>query len=90
MGAGLGMMFTVLHTLPTDLSHDPRQVGGAAALMLLVGYLLAALAPTVLGAIRDAAGTFEPALWLLVAVGVAMIPLSWSLTPRRLHGHEAG
>jgi CP family cyanate transporter-like MFS transporter len=90
MGAGLGMMFTVLLTLPTDLSHDPRQVGGAAALMLLVGYLLAALAPTVLGAIRDAAGTFEPALWLLVAVGVAMIPLSWSLTPRRLHGHEAG
>jgi CP family cyanate transporter-like MFS transporter len=90
LGAGLGMMFTVLLTLPTDLSHDPRQVGGAAALMLLVGYLMAAVAPTALGALRDATGSFEAALWVLVAIGVAMTPLSWSLSPRRLHGHEAG
>jgi CP family cyanate transporter-like MFS transporter len=88
LGAGLGLMFTLLLTLPTDLSHDPRQVGGAAALMLLVGYLLAALAPSVLGAVRDATGEFGPAIWLLVAIAVTMIPLSWSLTPTRLHGHE--
>ena len=52
LGFGLGMMFTLLLTLPTDLSNDPREVGGASALMLLVGYLLAALAPSVLGAVR--------------------------------------
>jgi CP family cyanate transporter-like MFS transporter len=89
LGAGLGMMFTVLLTLPTDLSHDPRQVGGAAALMLLVGYLMAAVAPSVLGALRDVSGSFVPAMWLLVAIGVAMTPLSYSLSPRRLHGHES-
>ena len=74
-------------TLPTDLSHDPRQVGGASAMMLLVGYLLASLAPSVLGAVRDATGEFGPAIWLLVGIAVVMIPLSWSLTPLRIHGH---
>jgi CP family cyanate transporter-like MFS transporter len=87
LGFGLGMMFTLLLTLPTDLSHDPREVGGASALMLLVGYLLAALAPSVLGGVRDATGEFSAAIWLLVGVAVVMIPLSWSLTPLRLHGH---
>ena len=87
LGFGLGMMFTLLLTLPTDLSHDPREVGGASALMLLVGYLLAALAPSALGAVRDATGEFGPAIWLLVGIAVVMIPLSWSLTPLRIHGH---
>jgi len=87
LGIGLGMMFTLLLTLPTDLSDDPREVGGASALMLLVGYLLAALAPSVLGAVRDATGEFGPAIWLLAGIAIVMIPLSWSLTPLRLHGH---
>ena len=69
------MMFTLLLTLPTDLSHDPRQVGGASAMMLLVGYLLASLAPSVLGAVRDATGDFGPAIWLLVGIALVMIPL---------------
>jgi MFS transporter, CP family, cyanate transporter len=90
LGFGLGMMFTLLLTLPTDLSHDPREVGGASALMLLVGYLLAALAPSALGAVRDATGEFGPAIWLLVGIAVVMIPLSWSLTPLRIHGHVDG
>jgi CP family cyanate transporter-like MFS transporter len=84
LGAGLGMTFTLLLTLPTDISDDPREVGGAAALMFLVGYLLASFAPSVLGAVRDATGDFGAAIWLLVAVGLAMLPLSWSLSPRRL------
>jgi CP family cyanate transporter-like MFS transporter len=84
LGAGLGMTFTLLLTLPTDISHDPREVGGAAALMFLVGYLLASFAPSALGAARDATGDFGASIWLLVAVGLAMIPLSWSLSPRRL------
>jgi CP family cyanate transporter-like MFS transporter len=84
LGAGLGMMFTLLLTLPTDISEHPRDVGGTAALMLLVGYLGASVAPTVLGAVRDATGDFATSIWVLVAVAAAMIPLSWSLTPRRL------
>ena len=84
LGAGLGMTFTLLLTLPTDISEHPRDVGGAAALMFLVGYLLASIAPSALGAARDATGDFGASIWLLVGVGLVMIPLSWSLTPRRL------
>ena len=84
LGAGLGMTFTLLLTLPTDISEHPRDVGGAAALMFLIGYLLASIAPSVLGAARDATGDFGASIWLLVGVGLVMIPLSWSLTPRRL------
>ena len=80
LGAGLGMTFTLLLTLPTDISEHPRDVGGAAALMFLVGYLLASIAPSVLGAARDATGDFGASIWLLVGVGLVMIPLSWSLT----------
>ncbi|HEX5827134.1 MAG TPA: MFS transporter [Candidatus Limnocylindrales bacterium] len=84
LGAGLGMMFTLLLTLPTDISEHARDVGGTAALMLLVGYLGASVAPTVLGAVRDATGDFATSIWVLVAVAAVMIPLSWSLTPHRL------
>ncbi len=84
LGLGLGLMFTLGLTLPTDVGADAAEVGAAAALMLLLGYVLAAVAPTVLGAVRDATGSFETAVWLLVAIGAAMIPLGWSLTPARL------
>ena len=51
------MLFTVVLTLPTDVSADAREAGGASALMLLVGYLIAAAAPFALGAVRDATGS---------------------------------
>ncbi len=85
LGGGLGMLFTVVLTLPTDVSADAREAGGASALMLLVGYLIAAVAPFTLGAVRDATGSFEASLWLLVAIATAMLPLIWALSPARLH-----
>lgn len=84
IGLGLGATFTLVLTLPTDISDDAREVGGAAAMMLLVGYLIASLAPFVLGAVRDATGDFEVSLWALVGVAAVMVPLSWSLSPHRL------
>ncbi len=48
IGLGLGATFTLVLTLPTDISDDAREVGGAAAMMLLVGYLIASVAPFVL------------------------------------------
>lgn len=84
VGVGLGTTFTLVLTLPTDIGADPREIGGAAALMFLVGYVLASLAPFALGAVRDATGDFAASLWLLVGIAVAMIPVSWSLAPARL------
>ena len=84
LGAGLGMSFTLVLTLPADMGHDAREVGGAAALMLLIGYPIASLAPFVLGAARDATGDFTASTWLLVLIAALMLPLSWTLAPRRL------
>src|SRR4051794_6749636 len=90
LGAGLGMTFTLLLQLPIDISRDQREVGGAAAFVLLVGYLLASVAPSALGGVRDATGDFAASIWVLVVVGLAMIPLSWSLTPARLRPPRLG
>ncbi len=68
LGLSLGMVFPLVLTLPLDVSDDPGTTGAAAALMLLGGYLLAALGPFALGAARDATGDFTVSLWLLVAV----------------------
>ncbi len=84
IGLGLGMTFTLVLTLPVDISDSQRAVGGAATMMLLIGYLIASAAPFVLGAVRDATGDFAVSLWLLVGIAVVMVPLAWSLAPHRL------
>ncbi len=85
LGSGLGLMFTMVLTLPTDVAPDAHGAGGASALMLLVGYLIASAAPFALGAVRDATGSFLVSLWLLLGLAVSMLPLSWALSPDRLH-----
>jgi CP family cyanate transporter-like MFS transporter len=84
LGAGLGLTFTLVLTLPAEVSDDPTEVGAAAAMTLLVGYLLAAAAPTALGIVRDATGSFGAVVWVLVAIAIAIVPLSLSLSPDRL------
>jgi CP family cyanate transporter-like MFS transporter len=85
LGAGLGLMFTVVLTLPTDVAGDAQGAGGASALMLLVGYLIASVAPFALGAVRDLTGSFAVSLWLLLALAATMVPMAWALSPARLH-----
>lgn len=42
--------------------------------MLLTGYLLSSVAPVILGLVRDATGSFEAVLWILIGLAVAMFP----------------
>ncbi len=89
LGAGLGLTFTTILTLPTDVAADAREAGGASALMLLVGYLIASAAPFALGAVRDATGSFAVSLWLLLGLAASMLPLSWLMSPSRLRPRAA-
>jgi CP family cyanate transporter-like MFS transporter len=84
-GAALGALFPLLLTLPLDIADEPRDVGAAAGMMLAVGYLFSASAPLVLGAIRDATGSFEGSLWALFAVSAACFAASAPLSRARLH-----
>jgi CP family cyanate transporter-like MFS transporter len=92
LGLGIGAYFPLALTLPVDVSTDPSEAASISALMLLVGYILAAISPVALGIVRDATGSFAVVVWILVAVSLAMIPLALSLSPARLRragGHTS-
>ena len=84
LGLGIGAYFPLALTLPVDVAVDPADAASVSALMLLVGYSLAALSPVALGFVRDSAGDFVAVTWILVAIAVAQLPLSLSLNSRRL------
>lgn len=84
LGIGIGLYFPLALTLPVDVAADPAEASSVSALMLLVGYLFAAIAPVFLGIVRDATGSFDQVAWILVGVAATMIPLSLALNPARL------
>ena len=66
LGLGIGAYFPLALTLPVDVASDSADAASISALMLLVGYLLAAIAPVALGLLRDATGNFGAVMWSLV------------------------
>ena len=87
-----GSAWGLLPALPDAAGRrrrDPADAASISALMLLVGYLLAAAAPVVLGLVRDATGNFDDVVWILVAIAGALLLVSLSLTERRLRATGA-
>jgi len=72
-GLGVGTVFALLLTLPLDLSSHATQAGAIAAVMLTGGYTSAALTPVVLGALRDATGSFSAALAVLAGAAAVLV-----------------
>jgi CP family cyanate transporter-like MFS transporter len=83
-GLALGAIFPLVLTLPLDVADQPSQVGAVAALMLLGGYIISSAGPFVLGAARDATGSFAVSLWLLVVLSVGLLGCCVLLSPARL------
>ena len=83
-GLAQGGMFSLVMTLPLDVADDPAGVGAAAALMLGAGYMLGAVSPILLGAVRDATGSFTVPLWLLAGAAAVFVLMSTTLTRERL------
>jgi CP family cyanate transporter-like MFS transporter len=86
LAVGTGTFFPIILALPVDLTDHSSDAGAAAALMLLVGYLLTSAAPVVLGFARDASGDFAASVWVLVVAAAILIPASWTLSPARVRG----
>src|SRR5262245_54930989 len=59
IGLGIGFYFPLALTLPVDVASDPQDAASISALMLLIGYAIAAVAPVALGVVRDATGGFR-------------------------------
>ncbi len=88
-GLGMGILFTIMLTVPLDLSSHPTEAGAIAGVMLTGGYTMAALAPVLLGAVRDATGSFGAVLGA-VAVGAVALVGVLLLIPRTTHRGVAG
>jgi CP family cyanate transporter-like MFS transporter len=84
IGAANGALFALLMTLPLDVASGPAQVGAVAGLMLGAGYVISALSPFTLGAVRDATGSFTTTLWVVVGTASMLLVLSSTLTRERL------
>lgn len=74
-GVAQGGLFSLVMTLPLDLEQGAERVGALLAMMLGIGYSCAAVAPFVLGAVRDLTGSFEAVLWVCASFQVALIAL---------------
>jgi CP family cyanate transporter-like MFS transporter len=85
LGLGTGAIFPIVLTLPVDAGGTAGDVAATAARMLLIGYVLSAIGPFVLGIARDVTGDFGTSLWLLVGLAGLMVVLAAVITPERLH-----
>jgi MFS transporter, CP family, cyanate transporter len=87
-GTAQGGMFALAMTLPLDLEHDRARLGSLVAMMLGGGYILAALAPFLLGAVRDSTGSFTVVLRCVVAL-CALLFLAIRAVARVTRKHAA-
>jgi MFS transporter, CP family, cyanate transporter len=84
IGLGFGGLFPMTLTLPLDVAKDPAQVGAVAGMMLGVGYTIASISPFLLGAVRDASGSFRDALWVLVVSSAGALAFTATMSRERL------
>ncbi|MEV4569953.1 MFS transporter [Nonomuraea sp. NPDC049419] len=73
LGVGHGGLFTLVLTLPVLAGRDPGEAGRISAMAFFVGYGCAALAPLLVGALRDATGDFTLAFSVLGVLGLLML-----------------
>ncbi len=86
-GLAIGALFPLVLTLPLDVGHRPAEVAAVAGMMLGVGYTLSAASPFLLGAARDATGSFTTTLSLVAASAACLLALCATLSRERLHAH---
>ena len=67
-GISQGGCFALVMTLPLDLERERARIGALVGLMLGGGYTIGAISPFVLGAVRDATGSFDAVLWTCAAL----------------------
>jgi CP family cyanate transporter-like MFS transporter len=73
---GNGAVFPLAMTLPLDVSGDGVEAAEMMAWTLGLGYLLAGLSPTVVGALRDLSGSFALPVMVLALFGVLCAALT--------------
>jgi cyanate permease len=70
-------------TVPLDLEQDAARVGALVGMMLGGGYTIGAVSPFILGALRDATGSFTASLWLIAGFSALLLATVAALPGRR-------
>ncbi len=81
-GLGVGGMFPLALTLPLDYSANADEAGRLTAMAFFVGYVVAAVGPVAVGALRDATGGYAVPFVGLAALSVGMLFASFRFRPR--------
>jgi CP family cyanate transporter-like MFS transporter len=87
IGAGIGLLFPSLMTMPLDVADRPADVGAMAAMMLGLGYTVSAVGPFLLGLVRDVAGSFRLAMWLIFAMTAVILLVAILTSQEALRRH---
>jgi MFS transporter, CP family, cyanate transporter len=89
LGLGVGGLFPLALTLPLDYSADAEETSRLTAMTFFVGYIVAALGPVAVGALRDATGGYAIPFVALATIGVGMLAASPRFRGRRMaHNSE--
>jgi len=77
VGIGHGGLFPLVLALPATMSRDGTQASRLSGMAFFVGYACAAIAPLIVGWLRDGLGNFNLAFALLgAAAAVIVIPIT--------------
>jgi CP family cyanate transporter-like MFS transporter len=90
IGAGIGLLFPSIMTTPLDVADRPSDVAAMAALMLGGGYVISATGPFLLGLLRDLAGSFALAMWVLFAITAVILSLAVLTSHEQLRRRPGG
>jgi MFS transporter, CP family, cyanate transporter len=82
LGLGVGGLFPLALTLPLDYSADADEAGRLTAMTFFIGYIVAAVGPVAVGALRDATGGYAVPFVALAALSVGMLAASFQFRPR--------
>ncbi len=89
LGIASGGMFSLVMTVPLDLEQDAARLGALVGMMLGLGYTIGAASPFILGALRDATGSFTASLWLIAGFSALLLATVAAL-PGRTHDPKDG
>ena len=81
LGLGIGGLFPLALTLPLDYSANADEAGRLTAMTFFVGYVVAAVGPVAVGALRDATGGYAVPFVALAALSVGMLVASFQFRP---------
>ena len=85
LGLGVGGLFPLALTLPIDYSADADEAGRLTAMTFFIGYVVAAVGPVAVGALRDATGGYAVPFAVLATLSLGMLAVSPRFRPPR-HG----